>query len=154
MKIFVEGEMRRRKDICRQIQLTLICLSGSLCVCVCVCVCRGGANFTPSWFCLKSKLPQSPDIGHNPDRGVSDFQISGQSPVKENCHNYRISDNIDMILGLTTKFDKRNSIMSKNLTMTSFWQIMKTLSFFYCLPIWSNLEPGFQIFLKRFSLKN
>ena len=27
--------------------------------------------------------PQSPDIGQNPDGGISDFQISGQSLIKE-----------------------------------------------------------------------
>ena len=28
-------------------------------------------------------LPQSPDIGKNSDRGVSDFQISSQIPYKQ-----------------------------------------------------------------------
>ena len=46
--------------------------------------------------------PQSPDIGQNSDGGISDFQISGQSLIKENCHNYRTSDNIDMKLGPVT----------------------------------------------------
>ena len=41
-------------------------------------------------------MPQSPDIGQNSDRGVSDFRISGQSLIKENCYNFRTSDDIDM----------------------------------------------------------
>ena len=31
-------------------------------------------------------------------RGISDFQISSQSLIKENCHNSRIRDDIDMNL--------------------------------------------------------
>ena len=44
-------------------------------------------------------LPQSLDIGQNSDGGISDFRISGQSLIKENFHNYRTSDDIDMKLG-------------------------------------------------------
>ena len=43
--------------------------------------------------------PQSPDIRQNSDGGISDFQISGQSLIKENCYNSRTSDDIDMTLG-------------------------------------------------------
>ena len=41
------------------------------------------------------------------------FRISGQSLIKENCHNCRISDDIDMTLGPVTKLDKRNKATSK-----------------------------------------
>ena len=44
------------------------------------------------------------------------FPISGflgQSLMKENCHNSRTSDDIDMKLGPVTKFDKRNKTMQK-----------------------------------------
>ena len=58
-------------------------------------------------------LLQSPDIGQNSDGGISDFRISGQSLIKENCHNSRTSDDIDMKLGPVTKLDKRNKITSK-----------------------------------------
>ena len=51
--------------------------------------------------------PQSPDIGKNSDGGISDFWISGQSLIKENCQNARTSDDIDMKLGPVTKLDKR-----------------------------------------------
>ena len=45
------------------------------------------------------------------------FPISGflNNPlIKENCHNYRIIDDIDMKLGLVTKLEKRNRMTSKN----------------------------------------
>ena len=56
---------------------------------------------------------QSPDIGQNSNGGISDFRISGQSLIKENCHNSRTSDDIDMKLGPVTKLDKRNKTTSK-----------------------------------------
>ena len=59
-------------------------------------------------------LPQSPDIGQNSDGGISYFRISGQSFIKENCHNSRTNDDIDMKLGPVTKRDKRNKTTSKN----------------------------------------
>ena len=45
--------------------------------------------------------------------GISDFRISGQSLIKENCHNSRNSDDIDMKLGSVTNLDKRNKTLSK-----------------------------------------
>ena len=62
-----------------------------------------------------SNLPQSPDIGQNSDAGISDFQISGQSFIKENCHYSRMSNDIDMELGPVTKLDKRNTATSKKI---------------------------------------
>ena len=56
---------------------------------------------------------QSPDTGQNSDGSISDFQISGQSLIKENCHNSRTTDDIDMILGAVTKSDKRNKTTLK-----------------------------------------
>ena len=58
-------------------------------------------------------LPQSPVIGKNSDGGISHFRISGQSLIKENCHNSRTSDDIDMKFGPVTKLDKRNKTTSK-----------------------------------------
>ena len=80
---------------------------------------------------------QSPDIGQNSDGGISDLRISGQSLTKENCHNSRTSDDIDMKLGPITELDKRNEVTSKKLTMTSFWQIVISLLFFRFI---ANLE--------------
>ena len=57
--------------------------------------------------------PQSPDIGQNADGGISNFQISGQSLIKRNCHKSSTSDDIDMKLGSVTKLDKWNKTMSK-----------------------------------------
>ena len=45
--------------------------------------------------------------------GISDFRISGQSLIKESCHNSRTRDDIDMKLGPVTKLDKRNKTTSK-----------------------------------------
>ena len=69
-------------------------------------------------------LPQGPDIGQNSDKGIYDFQISGQSLIKETCHNSRTSDYIDMKLGPVTSLDKKNKTTSKNLTMTSCQKIV------------------------------
>ena len=66
-------------------------------------------------------LPQSPDIGQDSDGGISDFQIYSQSLIKENFHNTRTRDNIDMKLRPVTKLDKRNKKTVKKLTRTSFW---------------------------------
>ena len=68
----------------------------------------------PNLVSITCNSYQSPDIGQNSDRGISDFWISGQSLLKENCHNSRTSDDIDIKLGPVTKLDKRNKIMSKN----------------------------------------
>ena len=67
---------------------------------------------------------QSTDIGQNSGRGrggergvgcvISGSQISGQSFIKEICHNSRNSNDIDMKLGPATKIDKRNK-KSQNL---------------------------------------
>ena len=51
----------------------------------------------------------------NSDGGISDFRISGQSLIKENYHNFRTGDDIDMKLGPITKLNKRNKITSKKI---------------------------------------
>ena len=56
------------------------------------------------------------------------FLISGFL-IKENCHNSRTSDDIDMKLGTVTKLDKRNKTASKKLTVTSCRKIVASLSF-------------------------
>ena len=58
-------------------------------------------------------MPQSTDIGQNSDRGTSNFRISGQFLIKENCHNSRTKDDISMKLGPVIKLEKRNKITSK-----------------------------------------
>ena len=65
------------------------------------------SNISLEIFCI-TNLPQSPDINQN-----SDFRISGQSFIKENCYNARTSHDIDMKLGPVTAIDKRNTTTSK-----------------------------------------
>ena len=84
-------------------------------------------------------MPQSPDIGQNSDRGISDFRISGQSLIKENCDNSRTSDDIDMKLRPVTKLDRRNKTTSKNVTLTLCRKIVTLLLFFGFL---ANLEQS------------
>ena len=46
-------------------------------------------------------------------KSISDFRISGQSLIKENCYNSRTCDDIDIKLGSVPKPDKRNKTKSK-----------------------------------------
>ena len=84
--------------------------------------------------------PQSPDIGQNSDGCLSDFRISCQSLIKENCHNSRTSDDdMDMKLGPVTKLDKRNKTIPKKIMMTSYQKSVTPWSFFQ--PV-ANLEQS------------
>ena len=93
----------------------------------------------PNW-------PQSPDIGQNSDGRISDFPISGQPFINENCcYNSRNSDDIDMKLGQVTKFDKRNTatskkfdddVMSANCNVIVFFRFMEMIC--------SHSEAGFR----------
>ena len=77
-------------------------------------------------------LPQSSDIGQNSDGGISDFRISGQSLIKENCHDSRTSD-IDQKLGPVTKIHKRNITKSKKFddeVMSENWDVVVIFSSF------------------------
>ena len=76
-----------------------------------------GGNFTSCWFFLNNSktvkavtlefcsiqehsirdilakfgihnVSQSPDIGQDSDKGISDIHISGLSVIKQNCHNF------------------------------------------------------------------
>ena len=91
----------------------------------------------PNLISLTHPRPQ--DIGQNSDRGISDFRISGQSLIKETYHNSRTSEYIVMKLAPVTNLDKRNKATSKRLTITSFLQIVTSLSFFQFM---ANLEPS------------
>ena len=71
--------------------------------------------------------------------GISDFQISGQSLIKENCHNSKTSDDIDMKVRPVTTLDERNKTTSKMLTLESYQKFMTSLSFFGFL---ANLEQS------------
>ena len=89
-------------------------------------------------FCVPT-LPQSPDIGQNSDGSISNFRISGQSLIKENCHNSRTSHDIDMKLGPVTKLERSNKTTSKKLTMTSWQQFETSLQIFLFM---ANLEQS------------
>ena len=71
--------------------------------------------------------PQSPDIGQNSDGSISDFLIKG------NCHNSRISDDIDMELGLVTTLDKQNK--DKQFDDDVILKIVTSLTFFEFITI-------------------
>ena len=58
-------------------------------------------------------MAQSPDIGQNPDEGISNFRLSGRSFIKEDYHNSRTSDDTDMKLGPVTKLDMKSKAPSK-----------------------------------------
>ena len=53
----------------------------------------------------------------NSDGGIFDFQISGQSLIKEDgdCYNSRTSDDTDMKLTPVTKLNKTNNTTSKKM---------------------------------------
>ena len=80
-------------------------------------------------------LPQFIDIGQNRDGGISDFRISGQFLIKENCDNARTSDDNGMKFEPVTKLDKEKKATSKNdddiiseiVTSLSFFQLMANL---------------------------
>ena len=50
--------------------------------------------------------------------------------LKDNFHNSRFSDDIEMKIGPITKHDKRNKTTPKNLAMTSCRKIVTSLPFF------------------------
>ena len=56
--------------------------------------------------------------------------------MKENCHNSRTSDDIDMKLGPVTKLDKWNKITSKNFNDDD---ILKTYDVIVIFPIYGQL---------------
>ena len=64
---------------------------------------------------VSTTCPESPDIEKNSDGGISDFLISGQFLIKENCHNSRTGDDIDMKLRPVIKLQKQNKTMSKKI---------------------------------------
>ena len=76
-------------------------------------------------------LLQSPDVGQNSDGGTSDFRISGQSLIKENFHNSRISDDIVMKLGQGTKLDKRNKTTSRKLDVDDMSENCEVIVIFW-----------------------
>ena len=60
-----------------------------------------------------SNLPQSPSIEQDSGWGISGFRISIQSLIKENCHNSRTNDDVEIKLGPATRVDKINKTTNK-----------------------------------------
>ena len=81
--------------------------------------------------------PLSLDIGKSSDRGISDFRVSVQFFINENCHNSRTSHDIDMKLPPVTMLDKRNTATSKTIDNDVISKIVTSLSYFQLL---ANLE--------------
>ena len=52
-------------------------------------------------------LRQSPDVGQNPDEGISDFRIPDQSCKNENYHDYITTHDNDMKVGPVTAIEKK-----------------------------------------------
>ena len=102
-------------------------------------------------------LPQSPDIGQNPDGGISDFWISGQSLIKKFCHNSRTSDDIDMKFGPVTKLDKRNKTTSKKsgdrIPDTESEKVMFSVIVTFCLTKTENRTKKSQTQLSHYSFE-
>ena len=63
----------------------------------------------------------------------------GQYLIKQNCHNSRTSDDIDITLGRVSKRDRRNKTRSKKLVMMSCCEIVTPLQFF---EFTTNLEQS------------
>ena len=80
------------------------------------------------------------DILQNSDGGISDFRISAQSLIKENCHNYRTSNDIDMKLRPVAKLDNRNKTTSKKVDVDVMTENCDVIVIF-----WSSPEAGFRI---------
>ena len=94
-------------------------------------------------MCVKFDIP---DSTQSPDGGISNFQISGLSTVKVNCHNSRTRDDTDMKLRPVTKRNKRNKTTSKKFDNDDISTNCDVIAIFSDLrPIWCNLEAGFQM---------
>ena len=77
-------------------------------------------------------LPQSPDFGQNPGKGISDFWISGQSFVNKNCNKNQSL--------LTWKLNQLLNLARET------WQCQWCHCLFYIFwPICSHPEAGFSM---------
>ena len=78
---------------------------------------------------------------------ISDFWISGQSLIQENCQNSRASNDIDMKLGPVNKLYKRSMETSKKIDDDVMpGNCVAIIIFSNLWPIWSILETGFQTY--------
>ena len=110
------------------------------------------ANIT--WFLEYISVTTSTNVLSNQQQ--IDFQINqkwkpnffiGQKVsltlIKENCHNSRTSDDIDMKLGPVTNLDKKNkTTTNKTWRWCHVSKLWRHCHFSNFWPIWSNLEDG------------
>ena len=82
-------------------------------------------------------MSQSPDIGQNSNGGISDFRISVQSFINENCHNSEAGNYIGMKLDQVTEPEKRNKATLKKLEDEVMSASCGVIVIF---PIYGNLE--------------
>ena len=87
-------------------------------------------------------MPQSKDIGQNSDGGTSNFKISGQSLMKGNGHNSRISYCINIKPKPVTNLDKENKTTSKKIDYDVILEHWTSLSFFHFIEQESGLESA------------
>ena len=89
-----------------------------MCVCVCVCVCvQGIYPPPPETFMRNLAFPIYSSLqilGKTQTEVFPNSRFLLEYLIKENCHNSRTSDDIDMKLGPVTKIYKRNKTTSKN----------------------------------------
>ena len=91
---------------------------------------------------VKRQVHLSLDIVQNSDGGISDFRISGQSLIKENCHNSRTCEDIESKLGPVTNFwqEKQNDVKKiDDDVMLAYCDVIDIF-----VPIWNNPEAGFR----------
>ena len=85
-------------------------------------------------ICAKFGIPnssQSPDIRENSNGSISDFLISRQSCINENCCNFRASNNTDMKLVPETNLTRKtlqcqkhgNDVMPTNCDVFVFFPV-------------------------------
>ena len=62
---------------------------------------------------------------------ISDFRVFGQSPIKENCHNFRTSDDFDIKGEPVTKLGKKNKTTSKKIDVNVMSEKCNTIVIFW-----------------------
>ena len=86
-------------------------------------------TFVPNLVSLTR--PSLQILSKNSDGGISNFWILDQSLIKENCHNSRSSDDIDMKLGPVTELNKRNKATSKKFDDDAIYKICGVFVIFH-----------------------
>ena len=83
--------------------------------------------------------------------GISDFRISGQSFINENCHNSGSSHDINTKLGPVTELDKRNMANLEKFDEDASRRIVTSLSLTsasYGMPYTGHMTYKIYIYIK------